>query len=171
MGLIFAPVTTVAMRTIEPVLAGAASGFLNTARQIGGVMGSAIVGAVLQNQLVSALHDQARRRQADLPAQLPAPARAHLVSLVDSAGAGSLQVGRGQNGVAGQIPPGAPPGLAQEIAAWFHDVFVNAYITAMRPTMVVPIVFLFLGAASCLLIQRRRAAPAMQLAESATRSA
>jgi len=43
--------TTIAMRSINPQMAGAASGVLNTTRQLGGVVGSAVVGALLQNRL------------------------------------------------------------------------------------------------------------------------
>ena len=41
MGCIFAPMVTVAMRDIEPRMAGAASGVLNTIRQVGLVIGTA----------------------------------------------------------------------------------------------------------------------------------
>src|SRR5258708_398287 len=58
MGMTFAPMTTVAMRNISPQLAGAASGVVNTIRQLGAAIGSAVVGAVLQNQLATALHNQ-----------------------------------------------------------------------------------------------------------------
>src|SRR4029077_16886298 len=49
MGMTFAPMTTVAMRNISPRMAGAASGVLNTTRQLGAAIGSAVVGAILQN--------------------------------------------------------------------------------------------------------------------------
>src|SRR5262249_30054481 len=55
MGCVFAPLITVAMRNIQPQMAGAASGVLNTVRQVGLVIGTAAVGALLQNRLVSAL--------------------------------------------------------------------------------------------------------------------
>jgi EmrB/QacA subfamily drug resistance transporter len=45
MGMTFAPMTTVAMRNISPRMAGAASGVLNTTRQVGAAVGSAVVGA------------------------------------------------------------------------------------------------------------------------------
>jgi MFS family permease len=44
LGLVFAPMTTVAMRDIKPLMAGAASGVLNTTRQLGAVVGAAAVG-------------------------------------------------------------------------------------------------------------------------------
>ncbi|MCI4061225.1 DHA2 family efflux MFS transporter permease subunit [Micromonospora sp. R77] len=45
MGAAIAPTTTEAMRAVRPALAGAASGVLNTARQVGGVLGAAVAGA------------------------------------------------------------------------------------------------------------------------------
>ena len=57
-GLLFAPLTTAAVRRVRPEMAGAASGVLNTSGQLGGVVGSAIVGAVLQSSstTLDALH-------------------------------------------------------------------------------------------------------------------
>ena len=51
LGCGFAVVMTVGMRGIAPQLAGAASGVLNTCRQIGGAMGGAIAVALLQSRL------------------------------------------------------------------------------------------------------------------------
>jgi EmrB/QacA subfamily drug resistance transporter len=47
-GLTFAPATTEALRRIPPHRTGAASGVLNTARQVGAALGAAVTGAVLQ---------------------------------------------------------------------------------------------------------------------------
>src|SRR5262249_56104879 len=58
MGCVFPPMTTVAMRDIKPHVAGAASGLLNTNRQIGSVIGTAAVGALLQNRLAAPLPTQ-----------------------------------------------------------------------------------------------------------------
>ena len=73
MGGTFAPLTTVAMREVEPRMAGAASGMLNTVRQVGSVIGTAAVGALLQNRLASSLVSQATIRSAALPAPVPRP--------------------------------------------------------------------------------------------------
>ena len=75
MGCMFAPLITVAMRNIDPQLAGAASGVLNTVRQVGLVIGTAAVGALLQNRLVSSMTSQATARSAALPPTGPRPVR------------------------------------------------------------------------------------------------
>src|ERR1700761_6547937 len=73
MGGTFAPLTTIAMREVDPRMAGAASGMLNTVRQVGSVIGTAAVGALLQNRLASSLASQASIHAAALPAQYRAP--------------------------------------------------------------------------------------------------
>ncbi|MDF9816873.1 DHA2 family efflux MFS transporter permease subunit [Streptomyces sp. SPB162] len=55
-GCVIAPMSTEAMRNVDPRLAGAASGVNNTIRQIGSVVGAAIVGGLLQNRLAAELH-------------------------------------------------------------------------------------------------------------------
>ncbi len=72
-GGVFAPMATEAMRGIDPRMAGAASGVYNTIRQIGSVVGSAAMGAILQNQLASALRHQASLRAGGLPPQARGP--------------------------------------------------------------------------------------------------
>jgi MFS family permease len=153
LGCTFAPLQTVAMRNIKPQLAGAASGIINTTRQLGGVIGSAVVGAVLQNRLATSLHDEA----VAYSGQVPPGFRQRFIDGFSNAGKGGLEVGRGQTG-AGQLPPSVPPQVAAQLERIFHDVFVNAFINAMRPTLIVPVAVLLLGAVSCLFIQRRKAA-------------
>jgi EmrB/QacA subfamily drug resistance transporter len=167
MGCIFAPATTVAMRNIPQHLVGAASGVFNTTRQLGGAVGSSIVGAVLQNRLSAALKDQAAGRAGELPSQLPATAKQKIVDSFSAGGQGGLEVGRGQTGAGSasfQPPPNLPASvlhqIQQQIAAYFHDVFVNAYLVAMRPTLLISVAVVLLAAISCLGIQRRKAAAA-----------
>jgi MFS family permease len=53
-GLVFAPLTTAALRRVPTEMAGAASGVLNTCGQLGGVLGSALVGFVFESAPVGA---------------------------------------------------------------------------------------------------------------------
>lgn len=148
MGMTFAPMTTVAMRNISPRMAGAASGLLNTTRQLGAAIGSAVVGAILQNQLATALHNQAVSHAAALPAAY----RDQFVAAFSTVASNGFEIGTGQNGA--KLPANLPPAVAHQLATLAHDVFTSAFIDAMKGTLVVPIAFLALTALSALLIRR-----------------
>jgi EmrB/QacA subfamily drug resistance transporter len=156
MGMTFAPMTTVAMRNISPQMAGAASGILNTTRQLGAAIGSAVVGALLQNRLATTLHDQAVSHAS----QLPASFRDQFIAAFSSVSSTGFQIGTGQNGA--KIPTSLPPAVQHQVAALFHDVFVSGYIDAMKSTLAVPIAFLALTALTALLIRRRERPSAAQ---------
>ena len=153
LGLVFAPMTTVAMRDIRPAMAGAASGVLNTTRQLGSVIGAAVVGAVLQNQLATALHQQAVTAATHLPAAFQQP----FVNGFAQAAKSGLQVGRGQTGA--PLPANLPPAIVRTVERLVHDVFVNGYVLAMRPTVAVAVVVLAVASLSCLLVINRRQVP------------
>jgi EmrB/QacA subfamily drug resistance transporter len=138
-GCTFAPMITIALRNVNPLMAGAASGVFNTTRQVGTVIGTAGVGALLQNRLIAGFTSQVAQRGAGLPPQ----AREKLAAGFQAAAKGGLEVGSGTRttGLAGQI-------------------FTHGFVSAMRPTMLVPILFLLAGAASCVFIRRQPAAAA-----------
>ncbi len=163
MGCIFAPMSTVAMRDVPPHLAGSASGLFNTNRQVGAVIGTAAIGAVLQNQLASSLVSQAKQR-AD---QLPPALRAGFVTGFRDAGKSGLQVGAGQSG--SNVP--LPHGLAQQVVLLVervgHDVFTNGFVAAMRVTIVLPIAVICVAALSCFAIKNGKAPPSTPPAEPA----
>jgi len=58
MGMTFAPLTAMAMAHIEPQMSGVASGVLNTTRQVGSVLGAAVVGAILELRLGAGLQGE-----------------------------------------------------------------------------------------------------------------
>src|SRR5215472_703277 len=161
MGAIFAPLATEAMRAAPARLAGAASGVLNTGRQLGGTLGGAITGAVLATQLASALHARALT-DARL---LPSAARPGFVAGFSHAARSGLQVGRGQS--AASVPRGTALPLVPQIRRLINDVFANGYITAMRPTLAISVGILLAGAAACVLLRRRPAVPAPSAAAAA----
>ena len=84
MGGTFAPMVTTAMRNIDPRMAGAASGVLNTVRQVGMVIGTAAVGALLQNRLAASLTSEAGRRSAALPAAIRPATGARNIEMIDA---------------------------------------------------------------------------------------
>jgi EmrB/QacA subfamily drug resistance transporter len=149
MGMTFAPMTTVAMRNIEPRMAGTASAVLNTTRQVGQAVGSAVVGALLQNRLAITLHDQAVSHASALPPAF----RDQFIAAFSSVASSGFQIGTGENGA--KLPSGLPPAVAQQLTALAHDVFVTGYIDALKQTLVLPIVVLTLTAFTALLIKRR----------------
>ncbi len=130
-GCTFAPMTTVAMRNVKPVMAGAASGVFNTTRQVGTVIGTAGIGALLQNRLIAGFTSQVQQQAG----HLAAPARDKLLAGFQAAAKGGLVTGTGErtSGLAGQI-------------------FTHGFVEAMRPSMLVPLVFLLAGSATCLFI-------------------
>ena len=152
---IFVPMITVAMGEVPPRLAGAASGLINTTRQIGGALGGAIVGAILQTRLAASLHDEAVARAGGVPEQ----ARDGFVRGFSDASRNGLDVGAGQTGGQVKAPAGPPEAVIHQIAAIAKDVFDYAFVSAMRWSMIVPAAVLFAAAAGCLLIRPRRAMP------------
>jgi EmrB/QacA subfamily drug resistance transporter len=150
MGGTFPPMTTTAMRDVDPRMAGAASGVLNTTRQVGSVIGTAAVGALLQNRLVSSLTSQAIVASA----ALPPPARGPFVSGFRQAASSGL-IGGAPAGSA--APAGTSPGLAAQLRRLGAEVFAQGYVNAMRWTMVLPIAVVALAAASCLLLRSKAA--------------
>ncbi|MDN3352123.1 MFS transporter [Actinomadura sp. DC4] len=149
MGAIFAPLATEAMRAAPPRYAGAASGILNTSRQLGATFGGAVTGAVLANRLTAAMH---ARAVAD-SAALPENARDRFTGAFSNAASGGLQVGRGQ--FVSQVPRDTPPSLVTQVRQLIDDVFTHGYVTALRPTLAVSVAVLLAGAALCLLLRRR----------------
>jgi len=149
MGCTFAPMTTVAMRNIEPRVAGAASGMINTVRQVGAVIGTAAVGALLQNRIAAALPVAAAQHAGSLPPS----ARSHFVAGFAS----SARHGSAANPAQGahiKLPPGTPASLASEMHKLATEVFSAGYVTAMHSTMIWPIVLLVVASLSCLGIKR-----------------
>jgi EmrB/QacA subfamily drug resistance transporter len=161
LGCTFAPLQTIAMRNVQPQVAGAASGMINTTRQLGAVIGSAAVGALLQNQLVTKLTDQAEVNAAGLPPQM----QQRFVDGFADAASGSLEVGAGQSGAA--LPPGTPQQIVDLALRTFHE----GYTAAMRSTLVLPLIVLALAALSVLFVRNGTAKPPAEAAPAAAAAA
>jgi MFS family permease len=109
-GLVVSPSTAAALVSVPPEQVGAASGVVNTIRQLGSVLGSALLGALLANRLLSALPAELEERG------VPAAVRDRVVEGV-------------AEGRSGQLPP------AVRIA--IGDAFVSGVDAVLVVTAVV----------------------------------
>ncbi|MGK5522988.1 DHA2 family efflux MFS transporter permease subunit [Micromonospora sp. URMC 107] len=153
MGASIAPTTTEAMRHVPAPLAGAAAGVLNTARQVGGALGAAVVGAVLQHRLADTLPEAARAGAAQLPPQ----ARADFLAGFDGVAGEGAKLGAGQAG-GFVVPPGTPPELAERYRDVAEAAFADAFLPAVRPALGVVVGVLLLGGLFALRLRGRAVA-------------
>jgi hypothetical protein len=157
---VWTPVYSLATRDLQPRLAGVASGVLNTVQELGTVIGSAAIGAVLQNRLASGLHVHAVGYASQLPDQFRAP----FVDGFSQAASRGLQVGRGQTGGSLQLPAGIPTQIEQQLERLAHAVFTQSFVDAMRPSMALAIVVVVIAALGVAGVRARasRAEPAIE---------
>jgi EmrB/QacA subfamily drug resistance transporter len=151
---VWTPVYSLATRDLQPRLAGVASGVLSTVQELGTVVGSAAIGAVLQNQLATRLHDHA----VGYSSQLPAAFRAGFVDGFSQAASHGLEVGRGQTGGSLQLPTGIPAQIAQLLQSLAHAIFTQSFVDAMRPSMALAITVVVVAAVGVLGVRARAAA-------------
>lgn len=149
LGLVWTPVFSLATQNLKPALAGTASGILSTIQELGGVLASAMIGALLQNRLAFALHARAFAAAA----KLPLPARRPFVQGFSHAASNGFDVGRGQSGGSIRLPSGIPVQVIQHIAQLAHTVFTHAFVDAMRPTLILPIAVVVAAAAGSLAVR------------------
>ncbi len=161
MGCVWTPVFSLATRNLDPKLAGVASGVINTMQELGTVVASAVVGAFLQNRLATALHDQALARSGQLPAEL----RARFLDGFSHAARNGFEVGAGQSGASLQLPPGVPAQVVQVLQEAAHFVFTHAFVDAMRPTLILPMVIIAIAAAGTVFVRADKPAAETQLTE------
>src|SRR5215208_6645170 len=123
MGMTFAPMTAAAMSRVPPRISGSASGILNTSRNIGQLLGIAVLGSVLQSRL--GLH--AGTEFSSLPIGDDA-IRAEIVELVRH---GRMEV----------IQSVIPPGMRDQLPIIF-DTMRQVFVLSLHETF-------YLGALIC----------------------
>jgi EmrB/QacA subfamily drug resistance transporter len=134
-GFIFSPMSTVTMGAVPRELTGSASGIYNTARQVGGVLGSAAVGVLLQARITAAL----TASTAGLPAQIRA----------GISGGANVEGGAPDLG-------SVPESVRQQVTDAIH----SGLTTAASQTLWLPAAFLLLGALAAFAMRTTRRAPA-----------
>jgi EmrB/QacA subfamily drug resistance transporter len=161
LGFVWTPLFSLATATLEPRLAGVASGVISTIQELGGVLASAVIGALLQNRLALALHTRA----VEAAPHLPAGTRRPFVESFSRAARRGFEVGRGQSGGQVHLPAGTPASAAQQILNAAHSVFAHAFVDAMHPSMALPIAIVALAAAASLAVRQPEATAAEPVPE------
>jgi len=88
--------------------------------------------------------------------EVPADLRGRFMAAYGNTGASGVNIGPGQaqgSGVTGQ------GGDLPQVVQAAHDVFVNAFVGALRPTIGVAVAVVVVAAVSCLFIRRTRIQP------------
>jgi EmrB/QacA subfamily drug resistance transporter len=147
MGMTFAPMTAAAMSQVPPRIAGSASGILNTTRNIGQVLGIAVLGSVLQSRL--GVHAGERFHA------LPLPDRALLDQIAALVREGRIEV----------IPSVIPPAMRDQLPVIFAAV-TQAFVVSMRETFTVSafVCLVALGFAFLMRNPQRQTAPSQRRA-------
>jgi EmrB/QacA subfamily drug resistance transporter len=134
MGMTFAPMTATAMRQVPPRIAGSASGILNTTRNIGQVLGIAVLGSVLQSRLgVHATETLSQISNLD-------------PDVGDTLG-DLISTGRVE-----AIPAAIPPG-SEDLLPLITESVRQAFSLSMHETFAIGAITCLLGACVALLIQ------------------
>lgn len=136
-GFVFSPLTTAATAGMPPELAGAASGVYNTARQVGGVLGSAATGLVLQLGVAFAVPDAARQYAERLPVRY----REEFVQRITDAANTPSQFDTSSP----PIPANLDPNVANIVRRIVTEVFHNGFTVAAKASLMLPIAVLVLG--------------------------
>ena len=125
MGMTFAPMTAAAMSQVPPRISGSASGILNTSRNIGQLLGIAVLGSVLQSRL--GVHAGQEFRS------LPLGDRPLLDEIAGLVRAGRMEA----------IPSVVPPAMRDQLPVIFETV-KQVFVLSMHETF-------YVGASVCLI--------------------
>jgi EmrB/QacA subfamily drug resistance transporter len=149
LGMTFAPLQTIAMRQVRSKQASAAAGLMNTARQLGAVLGSAVTGAILQAQLAARLGPAALANVQALPQSFRPWVLDGFTKAAKSAR--GLEVGAGESGA--HLPADLPASVRPAIEQVALKTFYDAYIPTMRITLIVPVVVLGLAVVGAMFVR------------------
>src|ERR671916_1023569 len=134
MGMTFAPMTAAAMSRVPPRISGSASGILNTSRNIGQLLGIAVLGSVLQSRL--GLHAGAEFRS------LPIGDDAIRDQLTELVREGRMEA----------IPSVIPPGTRDQLPVIF-DSMRQVFVLSMHETFYVGALVCFVALGFSFLMQ------------------
>ena len=120
-GFAVAPVTSAVMATAPKDRVGNASGVLSTMRQVGSLMGIAILGAVLQNRVTANITEGVQAIS-----QIPEAMKQKIIA---AAAGGSLQMGAPSGGAS--MPAAARALMETLFKGWFTSAIASAFVVAV----------------------------------------
>jgi MFS family permease len=168
--LVMPPSTSAVMGAVTREKAGQASGVLTTMRQVGAVLGIAVMGAVLQNRAVTYIRDGVSAKLDASPVQIPAGTKQSILDSINSSSInmGQLRTGAGFNvsmpSSVTKILSGLPESVASQLVSSFKSLFsldfiMGEFSRAMRTTYVFSIILMVLGAVLALFVRSRLKQP------------
>jgi EmrB/QacA subfamily drug resistance transporter len=143
MGLTFAPMTAAAMRGGTSRIAGSASGIINTSRNIGQVMGIAVLGSIPQSRVATHAADRLAATPVD------PSSRARLVELA-------------RNSRFDEIATAVPAAQANLIPAIYAGI-QQAFVDSLHNTFLVSVAACVVGVMVAFLVRNPAASPATAL--------
>src|SRR5215218_8136996 len=155
MGMTFAPMTAAAMSQVPPRISGSASGILNTSRNVGQLLGIAVLGSVLQSRL--GLHASSEFRS------LPIGDSATRDQIVELVHEGRMEA----------IPSIIPPGQ-RDLLPIIFDSMKQVFVLSMHETFYVGALICFVALGFSFLMQnpgRRPVQTADRVREASARPA
>lgn len=159
-GFAMAPLTNITLLDIPPDEVGGASGVMSTARQVGSVMGIAILGAYLTSIMPAKIETNM-----NAISTLPAPAKTAIVSMVksgaftqDETDPTKLQAMIAPVLMQGQTGQPTPEQVAQmqQLGKAISDAGRQGFTDSINQTLKISMLIAFLGALIALLFHNRR---------------
>jgi EmrB/QacA subfamily drug resistance transporter len=147
-GCIFSPMSNVTMGSVEPRLTGTASGIFNTSRQVGGVLGSAAVGVLLQARITAAMTTEVGNAAASLPPQY----RGQFVETARGAASSANEFSGGTGSLT--VPAGVPADIAARMRDLATTSVHNGLTDAAKETLLMPMIVLLIGVVAAIVMKR-----------------
>ena len=160
-GTVFSPLGNLATSGLDHRTAGAGAGAFNTNRQVGSVIGSAAIVALLTSRLGQEIPAAA----ATAAAGLPEPVRQPFLDAMSSASVADFQ-----GGGALRLPPGVPADVADQVQAAAVQAVHTGFATSVSQTLLLAAAVFVVGLITTLAMHATRPhqhAPAAQGASAA----
>lgn len=151
-GCVFSPLANLATSGLDARTAGAGAGAFNTTRQVGGVIGSAAIVAMLTSRLSVTLPAAAQDAAAGLPDQVRQP---FVDGFTQAAASGSIGTGGGAQPF--PLPDGVPAQVAEQVRDAATQALHSGFATAVGQTLLLAAAVLVVGLVTAVAMRSTRA--------------